>query len=412
MKKPELLSPAGDFESLNAALAFGADAVYIGGRAFSMRATPQNFTIEQIAEAAKLLHTHHKKLYIACNTLPRNDEIEQFPAYFSALEQAHADAFIISDLGVLEIAKRFAPSVDIHISTQAGVVNYAAANALFSAGAKRIVLARELSLEEISKIRAHTPEGLEIETFVHGAMCVSFSGRCLISSYLSARDSNRGECAQPCRWNYALCEEKRPGQYFPVYEDGQGTHILNARDLCMIEHIPELIKAGITSLKIEGRAKSAYYVAAVTNAYRLAIDAFLSQGDAYKFDPRLLDEVEKVSHRDYCTGFYFGPIQKGQDYQGYYDRGFDIAAVVEGQIGPLVMCRQRNSFKAGDSLEVLEPGCIGEPVKVEELFDENMQHVAQASHADMKLFLKTDKVLKIGAMIRKGRKYTDIVKKT
>jgi putative protease len=403
MKIPELLAPAGDFESLKAALNFGADAVYIGGKAFSMRATPQNFTTEEIAEAARIVHDRHKRLYLACNILPRNDEIELLPQYLTAVSDAGVDALIISDLGVLELAKRYAPSVDIHISTQAGVVNYAAANTLFSMGARRVVLARELSLAEIAAIRLNTPQGLEIEAFVHGAMCVSFSGRCLISSYLAARDSNRGECAQPCRWNYYLTEEKRPGQYYPVFEDQQGTHILNARDLCMIEHIPELLKSGVSCLKIEGRAKSAYYVAAVTNAYRLAIDACTQHGGEGRFDPRLLEEVEKVSHRDYCTGFYFGPVKSGQDYDARYDRGYDVVAAVEGECGSLIRCRQRNPFMCGGGFEALEPGMLGSDLKIEAIYDENMQPLDEASHPDMKLLLKTGRSLKTGAMIRKKR---------
>lgn len=403
MIKPELLAPAGDMESFHAALNFGADAIYIGGRIFSMRAAPQNFTVDQIAEAANLAHSKGKKLYIACNILPHNDELDLLPDYLKAVAEAQVDALIISDLGVLEIAKKAAPSVDIHISTQTGVVNYAAANTLFSMGARRVVLARELSLTEIAKIRAHTPGGLELEAFVHGAMCVSFSGRCLISNYLTSRDSNHGECAQPCRWNYALCEEKRPGQYYPIYEDERGTHILNARDLCMIEHIPELIRSGITSLKIEGRAKSAYYTAAVTNAYRLAIDSYCEQGDAYRFDPRLLDEVEMVSHRDYCTGFYFGPVQKGQDYTGRYDRGCDIVAVVEAHSGSYAVCRQRNQFRTDDSLQALEPGQIGVPIKIETMYDENMQPLTLAEYPDMKLLIKTERPIKVGTIIRRKR---------
>jgi putative protease len=278
MKRPELLSPAGDMESLTAAAEFGADAVYIGGSSFSMRSAPANFTMPQIRAAASYLHGCGKKLYVACNVLPRNDELGDIEAFLYNAAQAGADAFIISDMGVLELAKKTAPQVDIHISTQTGVVNYAAANALFSYGAKRIVLAREVSLREIAQIRAHIPASLELEAFIHGSMCVSFSGRCLLSNYLAARDGNHGECAQPCRWNYALCEETRPGEYMPISEDGTGTHILSSKDLRMIEHIPEMLAAGISSLKIEGRAKSACYTAAVTNAYRMAVDSYLETG--------------------------------------------------------------------------------------------------------------------------------------
>lgn len=401
--KPEILAPAGDMEALRAAAVFGADAVYIGGTSFSMRTAPLNFTDAQIAEAAKLLHSSGKKLYVACNVLPRCGEIRQVERFLTAAAQAGADAFIISDLGVFEMAKKAAPDVEIHISTQTGVVNYAAANALFSLGASRVVLARELSLEEIKQISMHTPEALEIEAFVHGSMCVSFSGRCLLSNYLVNRDGNHGECAQPCRWNYALCEESQPGRYFPIYEEDGQTHILNSRDLCMIEHIPELVEAGITSFKIEGRAKSAYYTAAVTNAYRLALDAYFADGDNYIFDEKLLREVDLVSHRDYCTGFYFGPIRNGQDYSGKYERGSDVvAAVMEGGDN-LSLIRQRNRFTAGEDIEALEPGKTGSPVAITEIYDSDMRPKDQASEPDMMYFIRTSRPLMTGTMLRRRR---------
>jgi U32 family peptidase len=402
MNKPELLAPAGDFESLEAAVYFGADAVYLGGDAFSMRASPQNFNAQQLLRAVSFAHSHGVKVYLTCNTLPRNDEIRALPVFLEETKNADIDALIVSDLGVMELAKRYAPGTEIHMSTQTGVVNYAAACALHALGAKRSVLARELSLAEITELRENIPRTLEIEVFVHGAMCVSFSGRCLLSDYLTARDPNRGRCAQPCRWTYTLCEENRPGEHMPVFEDAKGTHILNARDLCMIGHIPELIRAGVTSFKIEGRAKSAYYVAAVTNAYRIAIDRYFEQKENYTFDPKLLDEVKKVSHRDYCTGFFFGPIEKGQIYEGdAYIRSWDIVAVVESKAGGLVVCRERNPFEPGE-YEVVEPGKTGRTVAVLALYDEDGHQLERADHPGMRVLVKTDEPLCAHAMLRKA----------
>lgn len=275
MQKLELLSPAGDFERLKLAVKFGADAVYVGGSKFGMRSNPSNFDENQLKEAVDFVHSHGKKLYLTCNTLPRNNEIPELPEFLKYAQDVGVDAFIIADMGVLQLAKKYAPDVEIHVSTQAGIVNYAAANAYYEMGASRVVTARELSLEEIKTIRENCPEELEIEAFVHGAMCMSFSGRCILSDYLTGRDANRGDCAQPCRWKYSLVEEKRPGEYFSINEEKDGTYIFNSRDLCMINHIPELVAAGINSFKIEGRAKSEYYTAAVTHAYRAAIDEYL-----------------------------------------------------------------------------------------------------------------------------------------
>lgn len=402
MVKPELLAPAGDFECLKAAVAFGADAVYLGGRAFTMRCSPQNFGRRQLAEAVKYAHARGVRVHLTCNTLPHSDELKDLPEFLKEAADAGVDAFIICDLGIMELAKRYAPQVEIHASTQTGIVNYGTANALHTLGVKRVVLARELSLDEISEIRENTPRSLEIETFVHGAMCVSFSGRCLLSSYLTGRDANRGNCAQPCRWNYALCEQTRPGEYFPIFEDGQGTHILNARDLCMIEHIPELVRAGIGSFKIEGRAKSAYYVATVTNAYRMAIDAWFENSESYRFDRTLREEVEKVSHRDYCTGFYFGPIEKGQLYSGdTYIRKWDIAAVAEANENGLVRCAERNPFEVPCRLEAVEPGKTGEEVTVRAMFGENGEKLLKACHPDMKVFLDIGRPLTPNSILRK-----------
>jgi putative protease len=403
MNKPELLAPAGDFECLRAAVSYGADAVYIGGKAFTMRESSKNFDSKQLHEAVDYAHRYGVKLFLTCNTLPRNDELAQLPGFLEEAKDAGVDALIICDLGVIEMAKRYAPGVEIHASTQMGIVNYATACALFEMGVKRVVLARELSLEEISVLRDNTPRALELESFVHGAMCVSFSGRCLLSEYLTGRDANRGQCAQPCRWGYTLCESTRPGEYMPVFEDDRGTHIMNSRDLCMIEHIPELVRAGITSFKIEGRAKSAYYVAAVTNAYRIAIDNYEKYGDNYKFDTDLMREVEKVSHRAYCTGFYFGPIEKGQIYHGEaYIRNWDIVAEVEGYKGELAVCRERNPFEAHGVYEAIEPGKIGIKVKVRAIYDENGAQISNACHPDMRVMLDLDRKLSAHAIIRKA----------
>lgn len=402
MIKPELLAPAGDFDSLRAAVSFGADAVYLGGSAFTMRSSPANFSNEQLALAVKYAHRHGVKVHLTCNTLPRNDELRELPDFLKSAQDAGVDAFIICDLGVMEMAKKYAPNVEIHASTQTGVVNYATANYLHSMGLKRVVLSRELSLDEIKTIRDNTPRTLEIETFVHGAMCVSFSGRCLLSNYLTGRDANRGRCAQPCRWSYTLCESKRPGEYFPVFEDDKGTHILNARDLCMIEHIPELVNAGISSFKIEGRAKSAYYVAVVTNAYRIAIDKFAKEGAAYKFDKALLDEVNKVSHRDYCTGFYYGPIEKGQIYEGEtYIRNWDIVAQVAENDGAYTVATVRNPIDAPGTYEAVEPGKVGRVITVKTMFDENGKKIERAAHPEMTVNLDINPPLAPNSIIRK-----------
>ncbi len=375
MQKIELLSPAGDLERLKLAVKFGADAVYVGGTKFGMRSNPSNFDEMQLKDAVDLVHKSGKKLYLTCNTLPRNHEIADLPEFLKYAQDVGVDAFIIADMGVLQLAKKYAPDVDIHVSTQAGIVNYAAANAYYEMGARRIVTARELSLDEIKTIRDHCPPELEIEAFVHGAMCMSFSGRCILSDYLTGRDANRGDCAQPCRWKYSLVEEKRPGEYFPVNQEENGTYIFNSRDLCMIEHIPELVQAGINSFKIEGRAKSEYYTAAVTHAYRAAIDAYL-QDPSPDFKPSkwILDEMNRMSHREYTTGFYFGPIKKGQvtEYGGYV-RSWEVCALFKNRNENRITVDQRNRFFEGEELEVLEPFTKPYLVKVSDLFCETDQ---------------------------------------
>lgn len=406
IKKPELLAPAGDMDRLKAAVKYGADAVYLGATAFGMRTAPSNFNDEQLKEAVEYCHSKGVKVYLTCNILPRNDEIKQLPSFLENAQNAKIDALIISDVGTLEYAKKYASETEIHISTQSGIVNYATANAFYNMGAKRIVTARELSLEEIAGIRENIPEDMDIECFVHGAMCVSFSGRCLISNYLVGRDSNRGDCAQPCRWKYNLVEEKRPGVYFPVEQDNSGTYIFNSKDMCMIEHIPELIKAGITSFKIEGRAKSEYYVSVVTNAYRMAIDGYLKNPtDDYKVDQWILDEMRKVSYRDYCTGFYFHtPMQDANvSYKGGYNREWDVCAVVEKCENGEVYCVQRNRFFEGDELEIMTVGKKPFKVTVKNLKNSDGELIESANHAMMKLSFSCDEIIESGAIIRKER---------
>ena len=293
----EVLAPAGDMERFNAAILFGADAVYLGAKSMGMRSSPSNFTFEQLGEACSKAHSLGKKVYLTCNTLPSNSEIDSFEGFIKQVYECGTDAAIVTDIGVFSLIKKYVPDLEIHVSTQAGIVNYASANAFYNMGAKKVVLARELSIDDIAEIRAKTPKELDIECFVHGAMCMSFSGRCLLSQYLVNRDANRGECAQPCRWKYYLMEEKRPGEYFLVIEDDKGSYILNAKDMCMIEHLDKLAKAGVTSFKIEGRAKSAYYVSVITNAYRCAVDILKSNPDNYALPEWLHEEVYKVSHR-------------------------------------------------------------------------------------------------------------------
>ena len=353
--KPELLSPAGDPERLQMAVRYGADAVYLAGKSYGMRAKCGNFSDEELREAVRFCHSRGVKVYVTANILARTGEIRQMPPFLELCQDAEVDAFILGDLGVFKAAERYAPRVERHISTQMGVVSADTARAWYDMGATRVVLARELSFPEIREIRESIPKELEIEAFVHGAMCVSFSGRCLLSNYLAGRDANHGACAQPCRWKYALMEEKRPGEYFPIEEDDGGAYIMNSRDLCMIDHIPELIEAGIDSFKIEGRAKSAYYAACVTNAYRHGIDAAMS---GEPLDPVWRAEVDKISHRYYYTGFYFGQPQAGQIYgDAGYIRDWDVAAYVVScdEAGNAVLT-QRGRFWKGDTLELLIPG--------------------------------------------------------
>lgn len=366
------------------ALHYGADAVYLAGTQFGMRASAGNFTFPELSKATKLAHANGTAVHMTCNTLPREDELAQLPEFLEQAQDAGVDAFIIADLGVMAAAKKYAPKVSRHVSTQLGVINSATANVLFDMGADRVVLARETPMEDIRKIRANTPKELEIEAFVHGAMCVSFSGRCLLSNYLTGRDANRGACAQPCRWKYHLVEEKRPGEYFEISED-KGTHIMNSRDMCMIEHIPELIGAGVTSFKIEGRMKSAYYAAAVTNAYRHAIDYAL-KGETL---PKVwIDELNKVSHRPYCTGFYYGDPGQHFAEASYFSDAYVCAVVENCADDGFAELTQRNRFCVGDMVELLTNE--GEPISfaVTELWDENGEAITATPHAMMKFKMR------------------------
>ena len=352
IRKPELLAPAGDMERLKMSVLYGADAVYLAGTSFGMRSFAGNFSPEELPEAVKYAHDHGVKVHVTVNTMPRGNEVVHLPAHLELLNEVGVDALIVADLGVFRMAEKYAPRCERHMSTQVSIANAGCATAWYELGAKRVVLARELSLEEIAAIRANTPKELEIETFAHGAMCVSYSGRCLLSNYMTGRDSNRGACAQPCRYQYALMEEKRPGEYFPVFEDEKGTYIMNSRDMCMIDHIDDLMKVGVDCVKIEGRAKSAYYAAIVTSAYRHVIDDVAA---GRPIDPVWRDEVEHVSHRHYSTGFFYG--EPGQYFaNSRYIRDWQVCAIVtdcdENGMATLTL---RNKFTAGDKMEIVGP---------------------------------------------------------
>ncbi|MBQ7143563.1 MAG: U32 family peptidase [Oscillospiraceae bacterium] len=385
MTEPELLAPAGDRERLEMALHYGADAVYLAGKEYGLRAAAGNFTPEGLDEAVRMSHAAGAKVYVTVNTLPHEGQLAALPEHLERCAAAGADGFIIADLGVMALAKRYAPGVPIHVSTQLGVVNSETARMLCDLGAKRVVLAREMKLDEIAALRAHAPREIELEAFVHGAMCVSFSGRCLLSNYMTGRDGNGGVCAQPCRWKYHLVEEKRPGQFFELGEDREGSYILNSRDLCMIEHLAELRDAGVDSFKIEGRMKSAYYAAAVTNAYRHALDD-LNAGQP--FDPFWRAECDKLSHRPYSTGFYFG--EPGQHYaEGSYFYDAEIVAVVEDcDADGSATLTERNRFSVGEPLELLNRNGKPIPFTPNELFDGEGAPIETARHPMMKLKMR------------------------
>ena len=403
MIRPEILAPAGDMECLRNSLKFGADAVYLAGKQFVMRTASKNFDNEELKQAVDLAHSYDSKLYITINTLPRNNEIEVLPDFLMYAQEIGVDAFIIADLGVFELAKKYAPKVERHISTQAGIVNSQTATAWYNMGASRVVLAREMTFDDIADIRAKIPKELEIECFVHGAMCVSFSGRCLISSYMTGRDANRGDCAQPCRWKYHLYEENRDGQFFPVEEADGGTYLYNSRDMCMIDYIPQLVKSGISSLKIEGRAKSAYYCAVTTNAYRHALNDYMSMGDNYTLKPWIKEELEKISHREYNTGFYMGGEPGQVTSNGGYIRHYDVVAVCEESDGNTSSITQRNKFFVGDTLDVLPPSGIPFTIVCTGLVNRFGESVQSAPHAMESLKMTTDREIPPSSVIRKKR---------
>lgn len=404
MSKPEVLSPAGDMESFDTALRYGADAVYLAGKSFGMRTASKNFSIEELKSACDKAHALKKRVYLTCNTLPRNADIPSMPDFLIQAASCGVDAFIIADLGVFEMAKKYAPDVERHISTQGGIINYESALAWYNMGAKRVVLAREMRLCEIAEMRSKIPKELEIECFVHGAMCVSFSGRCLISSFMTGRDANRGDCAQPCRWKYHLYEENREGQFFPVEEHSDGTYLYNSRDLCMIEHIPELIEAGVDSFKIEGRAKTYYYTAVTTNAYRHAVDEYFDHmgEEDYRVSPWIVEELEKISHRAYSTGFFFG--EPGQEtVNGGYIRRYNAVAVCEEGSNDenIAVITQRNKFLVGDTLDILPPDGFSFEVKCLRLQTEEGEDVPSAPHPMQRLYLTADRYIPKGSVIRK-----------
>ncbi len=399
MNKPELLAPAGDMERLQAAVRYGADAVYLAGKDYGMRAAPGNFTHEELAQAVELCHSQGVRVYVTCNTLPRNHELEALPGFLAHCQSCGADGLIISDLGVLALARKHAPQVELHVSTQTGIVNYAAAQACYDLGARRVVLARELSLAEIGEIARSVPPDLELEAFAHGSMCVSFSGRCLLSNYLAGRDANRGQCAQPCRWEYSLTEKQRPNQHFPIIENEGGAYILNSNDLRMIQHIPAMVRAGVRSLKIEGRAKSAYYVACVTAAYRRAIDFFAQHPDQ-PLPPEILEETEKLSHRTYSAGFYLGGEPGQTPDRSQYTRKYEVVAVAEGREGAYIRLRERNRFFAGSTADVLQPGQPPFTARLEELYNQDWEPITSAPHAEMLVYWKTSLPVEPGAYLR------------
>ena len=398
--KPEVLAPAGNLRGLKTAVDYGADAVYCGGKAFGMRSAPKNLSLEDFEEGARYAHERGARVYVTFNVLPRNNEVEAMREYLGKLKDTGVDALIVSDIGVMFMAKQVAPNLELHVSTQAGVTNYQAANAFYELGARRVVLAREMDLQAVRDIRARIPDDLDIECFVHGAMCMAFSGRCLFSNYLTGRDGNHGECAQPCRWDYYLIERTRPDQVFTIEQDQKSTYVFNSRDMCMIEHIPQLIECGISSLKIEGRAKSAYYVACVTNAYRHGIDAVMNGEPLPQW---VVDETEKISHRAYSTGFYSGHEPGQTVNSGGYIRGWDVAAVCTGEENGMMRLSQRNRFFRGETVSVLEPGEVPYDLTLSEIYNEDMEPIESAPHATMTVYLKTDRKIKEGAFLRVKR---------
>lgn len=403
MKKPELLAPAGNMEKLKMALLYGADAVYLGGKAFGLRAFGGNFTNEELQEAVDFAHKLGKKIYVTVNIFPHNSDIAKLPAYLTFLNEIKVDAILVADLGVFTLAKEYAPDVELHISTQANNTNWAAVNAWAELGASRVVLAREMSLEEIKEIREKC--SVELEMFVHGAMCISYSGRCLMSNYLTGRDANRGSCAQPCRWNYALVEEKRPGQYFQVLEDERGTYIFNSKDMCLLPYLPDVIASGVDSLKIEGRMKSVHYAASVVKAYREAIDSYFAAPEQFEVKKEWVEELDKVSHRAYTTGFYYGrPTEKDQIYgTSSYTQTSDFVGLVldyDEKTG-FATVEQRNNMKVGQEIEIFQPHLAGYRQILQEMYNDEGEAIQVAPHPQQIVKIRMDKPVEPYGILRR-----------
>ncbi|NFN87340.1 U32 family peptidase [Clostridium sporogenes] len=405
IKKPELLAPAGNLEKLKTAINFGADAVYLGGSKLNLRAFADNFTDEQLQEGIKYAHDRGRKVYVTINVFPRNEDFNGLEEYLKKLYEFNVDAIIVSDPGIIMTSIESVPNLEVHLSTQANTVNFKTIDFWYKQGVKRIVLARELTLEEIKTIREKIDPDCELEAFVHGSMCMSYSGRCLLSNYMTGRDSNRGACAQPCRYKYYLMEEKREGEYFPVVEDDKGTYIMNSKDMCMIEHIPELVQSGIDSFKIEGRMKSSFYVATVVKAYREAIDAYFDDPENYTFKERWMDYLKKASHRAYFTGFYFNDPNKQLHESSSYIRTCDIVGIVR-EFNEEIMeaiVEQRNKVLDGDQLEVLRPEGPIFKINTSNMRDKNDNKIESAPSAQMIFKINTDKILKENDILIKNK---------
>jgi putative protease len=409
MKKIELLAPAGDLEKLKIAIDYGADAVYFGGSMFGLRAGAGNLSVEDMREGIMYAHSHNAKAYMTVNIFAHNKDINMLPDYLKSLKDIPIDAFLVSDPGVFEVFREILPDAEIHLSTQANTTNYMTANFWYRQGVKRIVAAREMSFEELREFRTGIPEDMEIEAFVHGAMCISYSGRCLLSNFMTGRDSNRGACAHPCRWNYALMEEQRPGEYFPVEEDERGTYVFNSKDLCMIEHIPEIIESGISSAKIEGRMKTIFYAATVVRVYREAIDAYYADPENYRFKPEWLEELSKVSNRHFTTGFFLGrPDESSQNYESSaYIREYDFIGIVReyDEASGYAIVEQRNNFKKDQKIEIFGPGSAGFfTQEIKEMYDaKSGEPIDVAPHAQQLVRLKVDQPVAEKYMLRRKR---------
>ena len=405
MKKIELLAPAGDVNKLKTAVEYGADAVYLGGESFGLRKASKNFSMEDIKWATNYLHERGKKIHVTLNIIPHNDDMEGVEDYIKELYEIGVDALIVADPGMFMKVKEVAPNFPIHISTQGSVTNVETVKFWQKLGAERVVMARELSLKEVADIIKEVGDTIEVETFAHGAMCMSYSGRCLLSNYMTGRDANMGDCAQPCRYKYHLVEEKRPGEYFPIEEHEEGTFIMNSKDLCMIEHIDEMIEAGIASLKIEGRVKSEYYLATVIRSYRMAIDAYYADPENYKYDPSLLEEIKKVSHRDFTTGFFYG--QANEDSQVYEDnsyiRGYDFVGIVldYDEETKIATIEQRNRVFVGEEIEIFGPGIKHFDYKIEKMLDDKDREIDVANKAKQIFKIKIEEPIKKGFILRR-----------